>query len=84
MARISLKSALKLFVMTALMLPVVVSYDFSHSLRNPVSEVGDAIEQASSLVLNNVRTGGHLGFDTYAYPGDEAMLAWLRRRQRSI
>jgi hypothetical protein len=67
---------LKIIVILTLMLLLGVSYDFSHSLRNPVSEVGDAIEQASSLVLSNVRSGSHLGFDTYAYPGDEAMLAW--------
>ncbi len=62
--------------MPAMMLPVIVSYDFSHSLRNPVSEVGDAIAEASALVVSNVRVGSHLGFDTYAYPGDDAMHAW--------
>jgi len=67
---------LKKLVMVALMLPFAVSYDFTHSLHNPVSEVGDAIEQASALVMTNVKGGSHLGFDTYAYPGDDAMLAW--------
>jgi hypothetical protein len=67
---------LKNFVMLALMLPLIVSYDFSHSLHDPVSEIGDAIAQASALVVSNVVGGSHPGFDTYAYPGDDAMLAW--------
>ena len=69
-------SKLKKIVMPALMLPLVFSYDFSHALRNPVNELGDAVAEASELVVSNVRGGSHLGFDTYAYPGDDAMLAW--------
>jgi len=67
---------LKKFVMLALMLPFIVSYDFSHLLHDPVSEIGDAITEASTLTVSNVRGASHLGFDTYAYPGDEAMRAW--------
>ncbi len=69
-------SKLKKIVMLALMLPLIATYVFSHSFGNPVSEVGDAIEQAAALVVSNVRGGSHLGFDTYSYPGDDAMLAW--------
>ena len=67
---------LKKFVMLALMLTFIVNYDFSHLLHDPVSEIGDAITEASTLTVSNVRGGSHLGFDTYAYPGDEAMRAW--------
>jgi hypothetical protein len=72
-------SKLRKIAMLTTMLPVVVSYDFSHSLRNPVSEVGDAIEHASAQLAGNLRaraSGTYLGFDTYAYPGDDAMRAW--------
>lgn len=62
--------------MSAMMLPVLVNYDFSHSLRNSVSEVGDAVAEASERIADNLPSGSHLGFDTYAYPGDNAMLAW--------
>ena len=58
------------------MLPVVLSYDFSRTLKSPVSEVGEAITAAATKIDNNVRGESHLGFDTYAYPGDEAMMAW--------
>ena len=36
----------------------------------------DAIERASSNIAENL-SGPHLGFDTYAYPGEEAMKAWI-------
>jgi Domain of unknown function (DUF1906) len=69
-------SKLRKIAIGAMMLPFIVSYDFSHSLHNPVSEIGDAVAEASALVVRNVRGGSHLGFDTYAYPGDDAMRAW--------
>lgn len=69
-------SKLRKIALLAMMLPLIVSYDFSHSLRNPVSEIGDAVASASAQIETNVRSDSHLGFDTYAYPGDAAMRAW--------
>jgi Domain of unknown function (DUF1906) len=63
-------------VFLPMMLPLIVSYDFSHSLRDPVSEIGDAVAAASAQIGTNIRNDSHLGFDTYAYPGDAAMQAW--------
>jgi hypothetical protein len=34
------------------------------------------VSEASASITTNLREGKHLGFDTYAYPGDDAMLAW--------
>ncbi len=59
-----------------LLLPVVVTYDPSQPMQNPVDAIGDAVSAASDNITSNLRAGKHLGFDTYAYPGDEAMLAW--------
>jgi hypothetical protein len=59
-----------------MMLPVVFSYDFSRTLQNPVSEVGEAVASAATAIDTYIHGESHLGFDTYAYPGDEAMLAW--------
>lgn len=60
----------------ALMVPLVLTYDLSQPVSNPVSELGNAIDNASSNIVTNLRAGRHLGFDTYAYPGDKAMMAW--------
>src|SRR5437764_2908279 len=38
--------------------------------------LSEAIEQASQNIADDI-TGPHLGFDTFAYPGDDAMKAWL-------
>src|SRR3954466_1133017 len=38
--------------------------------------LSEAIERASENIAENL-SGPHLGFDTFAYPGDEAMHAWL-------
>jgi hypothetical protein len=48
------------------------------ALRPPsVSSIGDAVETASAHIADNLSDGPHLGFDTFAYPGDDAMHAWL-------
>jgi len=42
--------------------------------------VGDAVETATANIAANLSgesEGPHLGFDTYSYPGDESMRAWL-------
>jgi hypothetical protein len=67
---------LKTIGMFALMLPFMVSYDKSRPVPNPVEAIGEAVSEATENITVNFRDGKHLGFDTYAYPGDEAMLAW--------
>src|SRR5437868_11046988 len=40
--------------------------------------IADAVRVASANIADNLSdTGPHLGFDTFAYPGDDAMRAWL-------
>lgn len=39
--------------------------------------IGEAVTNASANVAENLSEGPHLGFDTYAYPGDYEMRAWL-------
>ncbi len=69
-------SKLKTVGLLALLAPLIVSYDSKRSLLNPVDEIGAAVASASETITGNLRAGRHLGFDTYAYPGDNAMLAW--------
>lgn len=44
--------------------------------ERPADEVSSAVSNAVSNITRNVTPGRHLGFDTYSYPGDAAMLAW--------
>ncbi|HEX2723603.1 MAG TPA: glycoside hydrolase domain-containing protein [Gemmatimonadaceae bacterium] len=67
---------LKTAAMFLLLLPFMVSYDPAHPVESPVDLFNDAVVDASEAITSNLRAGRHLGFDTYAYPGDEAMLAW--------
>lgn len=69
-------STIRKIVPLTLMLPLIISYDFTRSLLSPVSDLGDAIATASARIETNVSGASHLGFDTYAYPGDAAMRAW--------
>lgn len=69
-------SKLKTAAMLTLMLPLVVSYDPSRPIPDPVSAIGDAVSDASAMITTDLREGKHLGFDTYVYPGDDAMKAW--------
>src|SRR6185503_20286289 len=40
--------------------------------------IATAVATASANIADNLGdTGPHLGFDTFAYPGDDAMRAWL-------
>jgi len=46
----------------------------------PIGDVSlaDAVTSASaSIAVNLTEPGPHLGFDTFSYPGDDAMRAWL-------
>jgi hypothetical protein len=38
--------------------------------------IREAVATASENIAENLSAGPHLGFDTFAYPGDEAMRAW--------
>src|SRR5689334_2115126 len=40
--------------------------------------IGEAVTTASQQIADDLSDAGpHLGFDTFAYPGDDAMKAWL-------
>ena len=67
---------LKTAALFLLSLPLVVSYDRTRNVPNPVDAISEAVVEATDNISGNLRAGKHLGFDTYAYPGDEAMLAW--------
>lgn len=70
-------SKLRTLVLLAALTPVAMTYDASRSVPNPVTEIGAAVDDASARIAENLRIGRHLGFDTYAYPGDNAMRAWF-------
>ena len=69
-------SKLKTAAMLTLMLPLLVTYDPGDAIPDPVAAIGDAVSSASDKITSDLRSGRHLGFDTYAYPGDQAMRAW--------
>jgi hypothetical protein len=43
----------------------------------PTPSISEAVATASTNIAENLSGGPHLGFDTFAYPGDDAMHAWL-------
>jgi hypothetical protein len=43
----------------------------------PSPSISDAVANASATIADNLSGGPHLGFDTFSYPGDDAMHAWL-------
>jgi hypothetical protein len=48
--------------------------------RTPIRapSIGDAVSTAAENIAEEISDAGpHLGFDTFAYPGDDAMRAWL-------
>ena len=49
------------------------------STRYPIAtpSIGDAVATASANIADDLSAGPHLGFDTFAYPGDDAMHAWV-------
>jgi hypothetical protein len=49
----------------------------SNGARLPDASIGDAVTTVSANIAENLAAGPHLGFDTFAYPGDDAMRAWL-------
>ncbi len=67
---------IKTLLLGAFLVPIMVTFDPATSVENPIASIDDAISTASANIVSNIRTGRHLGFDTYVYPGDDAMLAW--------
>jgi hypothetical protein len=63
-------------LLSALLVPIAVTYDPAAPESSPIASIDDAVTTASENIVSNIRSGRHLGFDTYAYPGDDAMLAW--------
>src|SRR5947207_280185 len=51
----------------------------STGTRIATPSIGSAVATASANIANDLSTAAapHLGFDTFAYPGDDAMHAWL-------
>jgi hypothetical protein len=42
------------------------------------ASIGDVVSTAATNIVEDLSDAGpHLGFDTFAYPGDDAMKAWL-------
>src|SRR5438270_243792 len=50
----------------------------SDGARLPDPSIGHAVATVSSNIAQELSSGPHLGFDTFAYPGDDAMRAWLK------
>jgi hypothetical protein len=48
------------------------------SVRSAIStpSISEAVAAASANIAEDLSSGPHLGFDTFAYPGDAAMRAW--------
>jgi hypothetical protein len=42
----------------------------------PTPSIGEAVADASANIARSISDESHLGFDTYAYPGDDEMRAW--------
>lgn len=60
-------------------IPALLTAGLIVGTRSPVSApgIGDAVATASANIAESLSEGPHLGFDTFSYPGDDAMHAWL-------
>jgi hypothetical protein len=67
---------IRTLLLSVLLLPMAITYDPGKRDVSPIAAIDDAVRAASENIVDNIRAGRHLGFDTYAYPGDDAMLAW--------
>jgi len=54
--------------------PVALASDVASSFPNAVTQVAEVGDK-----FGPERVGRHLGFDTYAYPGDDVMQAWRHK-----
>jgi hypothetical protein len=77
------------FVAATVAAGLVMTYG-PHLESSPAALVADVADELSQLSLlpeliasdsgaKDGRVGRHLGFDTYAYPGDDVMLAWRHK-----
>jgi hypothetical protein len=75
-------------VLTAALAATYVVTQDASSTRTPIDVMAGAVHEATevpgrlaSLASNEKASpaGKHLGFDTYAYPGDEVMRAWRHK-----
>lgn len=57
-------------------LAIAASFTGNRIFDAPAKGVSDVIAQSVANIARNVEPATHLGFDTYAYPGDETMRAW--------
>lgn len=58
------------------LIAVAASFTGNRVFDAPAEGVSDVIVQSVANIAKNVEPATHLGFDTYAYPGDETMHAW--------
>jgi hypothetical protein len=61
-------------VTTLLSFSAALTFGGATPLATPSN--GDVVADASANIVRNLSDGPHLGFDTYAYPGDDEMRAW--------
>src|SRR2546423_5281525 len=71
MPKIDWRSILALFT------AVLIASTGSPVDTRSILSLSDAVSSASENIAANLSNGPHLGFDTFAYPGDDAMRAWL-------
>jgi len=60
-------------------IPALLTAGLIVGTRSPIAPpaIGDAVATASANIAESLSEGPHLGFDTFSYPGDDAMHAWL-------
>ena len=60
-------------------IPALLTAGLIVGTRSPVTppSIGDAVATASANIAESLSEGPHLGFDTFSYPGDDAMHAWM-------
>lgn len=60
-------------------IPALLTAGLIVGTRSPITPpaIGDAVASASANIAESLSQGPHLGFDTFTYPGDGAMQAWL-------
>src|SRR5256714_2335072 len=60
-------------------IPVLLTAGLIVGTRPPITPpaIGEAVATASANIAESLSQGPHLGFDTFSYPGDDAMRAWM-------
>jgi hypothetical protein len=59
-------------------IPALLTAGLIVGTRSPIAppSIGEAVASASASIAESLSQGPHLGFDTFSYPGDDAMRAW--------